>query len=543
MVKRRKIDTGKVVDEIDKIYPCRKVQTQQLCALLDPSLPSPPAVIVYGLEATGKSLLTRSILEKLSGAEEGDEEAEAEDEDEDEDEDDDDDDGDDSEEGIGGSLTYSWVACNECITSRHLTERIASTVRERVLGGGEEQETSGDPIWNMRAENSNTLAVVLGKVFECDRRNRAEADERVGKHILVLDRIDRQRELTPLLLAGLARLGETHKRLTVIFILSAPSPRHLSLPSLPHIHFPPYTKDEIITILLLNPLLLHAPSDPGHPPPTPEEDLEESLFVYPRFLATVWESQAKSTARTLVRFKQVSDSLWDEFVRPIREGEYGTRDFSKLFVKQKEMFRREENIVDYVIGGSTATSTTTTTTTTTKDGEVESTTITTTTANPNPNPNSNSNSIIHDLPTYSRYILIASYLASYNPSAKDYTFFMKSVLPTSGRGGRRGPRGGGTRATANANRKITRRLLGPQPFLLERMWAIFHSIVPRPVPSSVELQMQVATLTSLRLLGRVGVNADPLEGAAKWRVNVGWEYVRGLARSVRFEIEGYLVQE
>jgi origin recognition complex subunit 5 len=52
---------------------------------------------------------------------------------------------------------------------------------------------------------------------------------------------------------------------------------------------------------------------------------------------------------------------------------------------------------------------------------------------------------------------------------------------------------------------------------------------------------QVATLTSLRLLIKSSA-ADPLEGIAKWKVNVGWDYIRAVARSVKFDIEDYLVE-
>jgi origin recognition complex subunit 5 len=35
---------------------------------------------------------------------------------------------------------------------------------------------------------------------------------------------------------------------------------------------------------------------------------------------------------------------------------------------------------------------------------------------------------------------------------------------------------------------------------------------------------------------------DPLDGSAKWKVNVGWEYVRGIARSIKFDIEDYMAE-
>lgn len=74
------------------------------------------------------------------------------------------------------------------------------------------------------------------------------------------------------------------------------------------------------------------------------------------------------------------------------------------------------------------------------------------------------------------------------------------------------------------------------------MFAIFHALVPESVPSSVDLQTQVATLTSLRLLVRASQGGDPLEPAAKWKVNVGREYIHRLARSVKFQLEEYLAE-
>ena len=54
---------------------------------------------------------------------------------------------------------------------------------------------------------------------------------------------------------------------------------------------------------------------------------------------------------------------------------------------------------------------------------------------------------------------------------------------------------------------------------------------------------QIATLASLRLLVRMGGgSADVLDGQTRWRINVGWEFVREVARSVRFDVENYLAE-
>jgi origin recognition complex subunit 5 len=57
-----------------------------------------------------------------------------------------------------------------------------------------------------------------------------------------------------------------------------------------------------------------------------------------------------------------------------------------------------------------------------------------------------------------------------------------------------------------------------------------------------DIQMAIATLASLRLLVKIGGanTADTLDGGSRWRVAVGWEVVRGIARSVGVEAEDYL---
>ena len=73
--------------------------------------------------------------------------------------------------------------------------------------------------------------------------------------------------------------------------------------------------------------------------------------------------------------------------------------------------------------------------------------------------------------------------------------------------------------------------------------AIFHAIVPRKIqPGSADVMAQIATLASLRLIVKASAAADVMDAGSKWRVNVGWEYVRGLAKKVEFEVEEYLAE-
>jgi len=126
---------------------------------------------------------------------------------------------------------------------------------------------------------------------------------------------------------------------------------------------------------------------------------------------------------------------------------------------------------------------------------------------------------------------------------------------------KRRKKGGGTalsRSSTTKRRTISRKLLGPQAFVLERMLAIFHCIKDdadsrgrhgngndrkrERQNGSADIQMAIATLASLRLLVKMGAQnaGDTMDGACRYRVAVGWEVVRGVARSVGVEAEDYL---
>lgn len=56
---------------------------------------------------------------------------------------------------------------------------------------------------------------------------------------------------------------------------------------------------------------------------------------------------------------------------------------------------------------------------------------------------------------------------------------------------------------------------------------------------------QFATLTGLKLVVKAGAGlgaGDVLDAGTKWRVGVEWEFVRGVARGVGFDVESYVVE-
>ena len=109
---------------------------------------------------------------------------------------------------------------------------------------------------------------------------------------------------------------------------------------------------------------------------------------------------------------------------------------------------------------------------------------------------------------------------------------------------KRRKKGGGTSTgRPSKHRKIQRKLLGPQAFVQERLLAIFHAILPdRVIAGAADTMTQIATLASLRLLVRMSNSADVLDAGTKWKVNFGWDFVRKIAKSVRFDMENYLAE-
>lgn len=145
----------------------------------------------------------------------------------------------------------------------------------------------------------------------------------------------------------------------------------------------------------------------------------------------------------------------------------------------------------------------------------------------------------HTLPYYPTHLLISAYLASHTPPRLDIPLFSQTSLS------KRRKRGGGTAlGRPSKHRKISRKLLGPQPFPLERLLAIFHAILPHEMNGGgADVMCMFATLVGLRLVVKAGGGpGDVLEGGGKWRCNVGWEFVRGAARGVKFDLESFVME-
>ena len=76
---------------------------------------------------------------------------------------------------------------------------------------------------------------------------------------------------------------------------------------------------------------------------------EDDAWLWSRFCGAVWDSLGKGAARDVVTFRIVCERLWTPFVMPIRDRSYGTRDFSKLMVKNRALFQSEAALIENIV--------------------------------------------------------------------------------------------------------------------------------------------------------------------------------------------------
>lgn len=87
-----------------------------------------------------------------------------------------------------------------------------------------------------------------------------------------------------------------------------------------------------------------------------------------------------------------------------------------------------------------------------------------------------------DLPMYTKYLLIAAYLASFNSPKYDKRLYLKGSDKAKKRA-----------AIKHSAEKSVKQCLGPKAFSLNRLLAIFYAICDEPVNLTVNIYSQVGT--------------------------------------------------
>lgn len=132
-----------------------------------------------------------------------------------------------------------------------------------------------------------------------------------------------------------------------------------------------------------------------------------------------------------------------------------------------------------------------------------------------------------ELPYYAKFLLIAAYLASYNPPKQDKRLFMKNH-------GKQRKRLQQVKAKSKINEKLNTQL-GPKVFTLDRLLAIFYAILEERISLTSNLLAQIATLVELKLIaGNKEIDLDTS------KCIVGYDFIAAIAQTVGFNVRKYL---
>ncbi|XP_055046614.2 origin recognition complex subunit 5 isoform X1 [Misgurnus anguillicaudatus] len=310
---------------------------------------------------------------------------------------------------------------------------------------------------------------------------------------IIMDRAERMRDMDFSLLPALLRLQELVSDNVTVILLS-PIVWEKFRPTTgcfePLLYnFPDYNKAELAQIL----------SRDHHPSYTPE------LYAsYINILLGVFFS----VCRDLRELKHLAALNFPKFCEPLEKGEAKESDIHKLWRKIEPHLQRAMQTV-YLREVSSMQW---------KEQQMDEKETTT--------PRGLSAHGHIELPYYSKFLLIAAYLASFNPARTDRRFFLKSH--------------GKIKKTnfLKKHEKTSNHLLGPKPFPLDRLMAIFYSVVDSRVAPTACIFSQIASLVTLQLLTQVG-HDDQLD-APKYKCAVSMDFILSISRTVNFDVVKYL---
>ncbi|KAG0660795.1 hypothetical protein C6P45_001522 [Maudiozyma exigua] len=167
----------------------------------------------------------------------------------------------------------------------------------------------------------------------------------------------------------------------------------------------------------------------------------------------------------------------------------------------------------------------------------------------NNNIDDNDTTVEHELSKLAKYVVIAAYFCSYTESRYDSSLFSRKALIKAGRN----PYGRRKQLEEDPTHRPA------QTFPLERMLAIFQAIYPLDeiydtnsgsleqllqepyIKPNIEIFQTIAELYALKWLATstMNVNIDFFSSKIKWKVNVSWEIILQIAKSVKFDIQQY----
>uniref|UniRef100_A0A8D9EQX5 Origin recognition complex subunit 5 n=1 Tax=Cacopsylla melanoneura TaxID=428564 RepID=A0A8D9EQX5_9HEMI len=329
-----------------------------------------------------------------------------------------------------------------------------------------------------RCDNFVTLVCDLKKI----------ATKNCEQHIIIV--LKNCEKLDRLSLNTLIRVQEYTgcPNITVVLITTS-TPCSLQVDQvLPKIHFNQYSKDQLMKILI-------AEKPDGHP-----VDFFENFLN--AFVGTLY-----NVVRDLREMKNLISNVFPKYVEPVVSGELAHSDVVSLWRHIAPYLKSAINNAYLGFVTNTHHSVGPLTLSTTQSLRMK----------------------LLDLPFYTKYFLIASYLASFISPKYDRRLFVKATL---------GKRSKKRNVIKIQNEKIESELLGAKSFSLDRLLAIFYAIVDEAgVNLTANLLAQVTSLVELKLLTAL---SDGNLDKPNYKCSVDKETIYAISKTVDFNIKKYL---
>ncbi|KAI5715779.1 hypothetical protein M8J77_022280 [Diaphorina citri] len=371
---------------------------------------------------------------------------------------------------LSKNTKYVIANCTTLYTHKLLVEHILNT----LYGYKRSDQTHLE-----RCDNIATLVLDLRKIA---RRN-------PDQHIIIV--LKNCEKLDRLSLCSLLRLQEYTKctNITLVLITSV-SPCNLHTDQvIPKIHFNQYSKDQLTQILSLE-------KPDGHP-----------VDFFENFL-NACVGTLYNVCRDLRELKNLISNVFPKYVEPIQSGDLLHSDVVALWRHIAPYLKATINnaYLGFVLKESTDTSTATPTLTTTQALRMK----------------------LLDLPYYTKYFLIASYLASFISPKHDRRLFVKRAHSRSKK-----------RNIVNVrSERVENELMGAKSFSLDRLLAIFYAIIQDgEVNLTANLLAQISSLVELKLLT---VLSDGNLDKPNYKCSVDKETIYAISKTLDFNIKKYL---
>lgn len=428
------------------------------------------------------------------------------------------------------TIKNTTIKCDECISQKLLLQRcLKKIIEDSGVDTGSYQQ-----IFNYKGQDVSRIDLLCENFssFIGALELFIESSSYQDSHVLVLDRFDQCIDSTNDLFPSFLRLHEhsTIKNLSIIFITSHEDPREIMTASVPHIHFKPYNQDQVVEILQNKQLNFFGVN---------EYDGKVGLEFWKQYAKIITDLFFTFTGPDMNSLIDICNKLWNEFIDPVIQGKYKPNEFLKLYRESKDLFTNDNIINNSSIQEYG-----------TFKEEEERDSIS-----------------VQDLPYHSKFILIASYLASFVEPKSDLIYFsrMKSIKSRAGKYNKK--------KTALSKGDIDSRLLSPNYFDLERMRAILSVIYRNEseslnkselelqniyhemsdnhssrkdmesskftLNSTIDINSQIATLASLGLITRTYA-LDILSSKIRWKCNISWATVQSICKDINFPILNYL---